>query len=383
MKYKSFDRPHITGELSLRQILLVTAVGLAFISGCGNNQKGSGDVASLTGSAETAELKKHNLKIASSYPVTVPVLGDNIQYLTDRASKASLGTLNFKIFNPGELVNTLEILEAVSGGKVEMGYSAAGFWKGKLPAAPLFATVPFGPDATEYLAWLLAGDGMDLYQEMYDQAGYNVKVLLCAMIPPETSGWFANRIDSPDDLKGLKMRFYGLGGNVMAKLGVAISLTPGPEVYQDLEKGVIDATEYSMPVIDEKLELYKLVKYNYFPGWHQQATTFELLVHKPVWNALHPNQQLILEMACRDTIVHSLAFSEATQADVMERNQNERQVEISDWSPEMLQAFKNAWDEVVQEEKAKDPFFARVWDNFDAFRKKYAIWGTRAYLPRK
>ncbi len=347
--------------------------------GCGHKGNNSGSMPEGQGGASPVT---RNLKIASSYPVNVPVLGENIEYLTQRASEASMGTLKFRIFNPGELVGTLEILDAVSSGKVEMGYSAAGFWKGKLPAAPLFATVPFGPDATEYLAWLLAGDGMALYQEMYDRAGYEVKVLLCAMIPPETSGWFADPIHTPEDLKGLKMRFYGLGGNVMNKLGVAVSLIPGAEVYQDLEKGVINATEYSMPVIDEKLEIYKLVKYNYFPGWHQQATTFELLVHKKVWESLHPTQQLILEMACRDTIVQSLATSEARQADVMLRNRNERGVEIMDWSPEMLDTFRAAWEEVVEEEKSSDPFFAKVWDNFSAFREKYRIWGSRAYLPR-
>lgn len=347
------------------------------LSACGDNHKKSHQ---LTGDQSSQTMPPLRLKVASSYPMTVPILGENIQYLTDRAARASQGSLSFKIYNPGELVGTLEILEAVSSGKVELGYSAAGFWKGKLPASPLFATVPFGPNASEYLAWLIAGDGMNLYQEMYDRAGYNVKVLLCAMIAPETSGWFSKKIESLQDLQGLKMRFYGLGGNVMSKLGVSVSLTPGAEVFQDLEKGVIDATEYSMPIIDEKLELYKLAKFNYFPGWHQQSTTFELLVHRKVWDSMHPTQQLILEMACRDTIVQSIAQSEAVQSQVLIRNQNERGVESVDWSPEMLEAFRLAWTEVVQEECQKDPFFAKVWDNFSNFRANYKIWGDKAYL---
>ncbi len=347
-------------------------------SGCGGDR----DKAGVSHASPIGAVKPQFLKITSTYPLNVPILGENIKYLAEKAEKGSGGTLKFKIFGPNELVGPLEILEAVSSGKVEAGYSAAGFWKGKLPAAPLFATVPFGPDITEFMAWLFAGDGMKLYQEMYDNAGFNVKVLVCSIIPPETSGWFKTEINSSDDLKGLKMRFYGLGGDVMAKLGVAVKLIPGPEVYNEMEKGIIDATEYSMPVIDENLELFKLAKYNYFPGWHQQATTFELLINKDTWEKLHPSQQTVIEMACRDSIVNSVAQSEARQAPVMKKAQNEHGVIITDWSPEMLKTFRKAWLEVVQEQKERDAFFAKVWDNLEKFRQEYKVWGERAYLPR-
>ena len=115
-------------------------------------------------------------------------------------------------------------------------FGSGACWQGKIPEAALFSAVPFGPEADEYLAWLFKGNGMALYQEMYDAAGYKVKVLPYAVISPETSGWFSKPIESPDDLKGLRMRFFGLGGKVMQKLG-----------------------------------FYKAVKYNYYPGWHQQA----------------------------------------------------------------------------------------------------------------
>lgn len=363
----------------IRHLILSVSVAASslLISGCGGGgQEGQ------SGSSGSSAVESKFIKIASTYPASVPILGENIQYLVKRATLASGESLKFKVFNPGELVGALEILDAVSSGKVEAGYAAAGFWKGKLPASPLFSSVPFGPDATEYMAWLFAGDGMKLYQEMYDRAGYNVKVLVCSVIPPETSGWFTKPIHTPEDLDGLKMRFYGLGGDVMTKLGVAVKLIPGPEVYQEMEKGIIDATEYSMPVIDENLELFKLAKYNYFPGWHQQATNFELLIHKDTWNKLHPSQQAIIEMACRDTIVYSLAQSEARQAPVMKKAQSERGVEIMDWSPEMLDTFQQTWLEVVQEEAQGDPFFAKVWENFSAFRNEYKVWGSRAYLPR-
>ncbi|MEM6945936.1 MAG: hypothetical protein AAF565_19505, partial [Pseudomonadota bacterium] len=127
------------------------------------------------------------------------------------------GTLRMKVYEPGKLVAPFEILDAVSSGKINSGYTTAGYWAGKIPAAPLFSAVPFGPEAGEYMAWLYYGNGLTLYQEMYDQAGYNVKVIPCAVIAPETSGWFAKEIAGVEDLEGLKMRFFGLGGKVMQK----------------------------------------------------------------------------------------------------------------------------------------------------------------------
>jgi TRAP-type mannitol/chloroaromatic compound transport system substrate-binding protein len=145
-------------------------------------------------------------------------------YIASRLEKASNGQFKIKLYEPGKLVAPFEILDAVSTGKIDAGYASAGFWVGKMPVSPLFSSFPFGPEAGEYPAWMFAGNAMKLYQEMYDRAGYNVKVLICTVLPPETSGWFARPIQSPQNLKGLKIRFFGLGGRVMEKLGASISL---------------------------------------------------------------------------------------------------------------------------------------------------------------
>ena len=160
-----------------------------------------------------------------------------------------------------------------------------------------------------------------------------------------------------------------------------MNVLPGAEVFPALEKKVIDATEYSLPVIDEKLGFHKLVKYNYFPGWHQQSTTFELLINMAVWNALSPAQRAIIELACRSQIVQAIADGEAGQAAVMQRNAEENGVHQVNWSPDLLSAFEQKWLEVVAEQVAADPFFRKVWEDYSAFRKEYAIWGSRAYLP--
>lgn len=323
------------------------------------------------------------LKTPISFSTSLPGLGTPIPRVAEQLNLMSGGTLQMKVYEPGKLVPPFEILDAVSTGKVNSGYTTAGYWAGKIPAAPLFSAVPFGPEAGEYMAWLYYGNGLTLYQEMYDQAGYDVKVVPCAIIAPETSGWFANEINSVDDLKGLKMRFFGLGGEVMQKLGVATSLLPGGEIFPALEKGAIDATEFSMPAIDKLLGFHKLVKYNYFPGWHQQATLFELLINGTQWDEMSDQHKAIVENACKASMADSLAEGEAVQFDVMTDNVENNGVFIKTWSPEMLATFRSAWEEVATEKANGDEFFAKVLTDMNEFRDGYKLWKENAFLPRK
>ena len=333
-------------------------------------------------SAGGSKAKAHVFKTPIAFKSTLPGLGTTIKYVADRLEPASEGKLKLKLYEPGKLVPTLEILDAVSSGKADAGYSVSGYWTGKLPAAPLFSSVPFGPEAGEYLAWMMYGNGKTLYQQMYDEGGYNVKVLVCGVIAPETSGWFINKVTKAEDFKGLKIRFFGLGGDVLKKMGASTTLLPGGEIFPALQKNVIDASEYSMPAIDEKLGFYKIAKHNYFPGWHQQATVYELLINKDRWNQLSSGQQLLFEMACNDATTNSIAEGEYVQFASMKRMQD-KGVELVKWSPEMLAAFEKAWKEVAVELSAKDKFFAKIWQDLSAFRKNYKIWKDHAFLPRK
>ncbi|MCP5087592.1 MAG: TRAP transporter substrate-binding protein [Rhodobacteraceae bacterium] len=322
------------------------------------------------------------LKTPIAFSTSLPGLGSPIPRVAEQLALMSGGTLKMKVYEPGKLVPPFEILESVSSGKINSGYATAGYWAGKIPASPLFSAVPFGPEAGEYMAWLYYGNGLSLYQEMYDQAGFNVHVIPCAIIAPETSGWFAKEINSPEDLQGLKMRFFGLGGAVMQKLGVATSLLAGGEIFAALEKGAIDATEFSMPAIDVRLGLHKLVKYNYFPGWHQQATVFELIINNDVWNGMSEQHKAITENACKASMTDSFAEGEAIQHDALIDNVENKGVIMKTWSPEMLDLFRSAWEEVAAEKNA-DPFFKKVHDDLNAFRDGYQLWKTNAFLPRK
>ncbi|MEV8468959.1 TRAP transporter substrate-binding protein [Fluviibacterium sp. DFM31] len=323
------------------------------------------------------------LKTPIAFSTALPGLGSPIPRVAEQLELMSGGTLKMKIYEPGKLVPPFEILDAVSSGKINSGYTTAGYWAGKIPAAPLFSAVPFGPEAGEYMAWLYYGNGRALYQEMYDQAGFNIHVIPCAIIAPETSGWFAKEINTPEDLDGLKMRFFGLGGKVMQKLGVATSLLPGGEIFPAMEKGAIDATEFSMPAIDARLGFHKLVKFNYFPGWHQQATVFELLVNKDVWNETNETHQAIIENTCKASMADSFAEGEAIQHDVLIDNVENNGVTIKQWSPEMLEIFRATWMEVAEEEAANDAYFAKVLNDMNEFRDGYTVWKENAFLPRK
>jgi len=331
--------------------------------------------------ASAAE-KKVLLKVPVCFSTALPGLGTTIPWVAERIETASNGTLKMKVFEPNKLIAPFEILDAVSKGKINAGYSTAGYWAGKIPASPIFSAIPFGPEAGETMAWLYYGNGMKLYQEMYDSHGYNVKVLVCGIIAPETSGWFTKEIKSPEDFKGLRMRFFGLGGQVMQKLGVSVSLLPGGEIFPALEKKAIDATEFSMPAIDERLGFYKIAKYNYFPGWHQQATVFELLINKDVWNSMSDHQRMVIELLCKAATCDAFAYTEAIQAKAMKENIAKRGVNNMYWSKEMLATFKTAWGEVAKEQAEKNEFFKKVWDDVSAFRAEYKLWQTYGFLPR-
>jgi len=337
-------------------------------------------IAGTTAPVQAAD--KLLLKTPIAFGSHLPALGTPIVWVSDQLKLVSDGKVKMKIYEPGKLVSPKEILDAVSSGKVNSGYSTAGYWQGKMPAAALFSAVPFGPEAGEYMAWLYYGNGMKLYQEMYDNAGYNVHVLPCAIISPETSGWFSKPIEKPEDLKGLNMRFFGLGADVMEKLGVGTVQLPGGEIFGALEKGAIDASEFSQPAIDQRLGFHKIVKYNYFPGWHQQATVFELLINKDTWGKMSKGQKALVETTCKASMTNAIAEGEAMQFPVMAKAK-QNGVEIRYWNDTMLNTFKSTWDEVVAEKTAADPFFKKVWDDMSTFREGYDLWEANAFLPRK
>jgi len=323
-----------------------------------------------------------SLEMTSAFGKNLPILGTAALDFVDKINGIS-SDVQFEHFDPGKLVPTLEALDAVANGSVDSAFATSGYWQGKIPAASLFAAVPFGPEAGEFLGWILYDDGAALWQEMYDEAGYDVIAKPCGIIAPETSGWFKNEINGIDDLKGLNMRFFGLGAEVMQKLGVSTSLLAGGDIFPALERGAIDATEFSMPRIDARLGFHKITKYNYFPGWHQPSTLFELLINKDVYEELTDVAKNQIDVACLANITTTLAEGEATNYDAMVDNTENNGVIIKKWPDEMLETFQTTWNEVALELAAEDEFFKKVWDDLAEYREGYGVWSSNIYLPRK
>ncbi len=320
-------------------------------------------------------------KLAAAFPGDAPILGSSGKYFVQRLETITNGRIKVTFQEPGEPVPAFEIFDAVGGGTVEAGWSSAGNWTDKVPAAPLFSAFPFGPGSTEFLAWLYEGGGLDLWREIY--ARHNLFPIPCGVVPPEASGWFRTEVSSPRKLRGMKIRFYGIGRLALQKMGATVSLlAEGEEIAKALERGVLDGAEYEIPSTDERLGLARIAKHHYFPGWHQQSAIIELIVNLDKWNSLSPADQALFETVCRDVIVRSSAKGESMQGAAL-ASFKKQGVRVHRWSAEFLNAFKKAHEEVVRELSAKDADFARVYRSYRAFRDDYREWFSLSRLPEK
>lgn len=333
---------------------------------------GSVAAAALTAGGATAQ----TLEMTSVYPSSFPIIGEIGVDLGNRVELLSGGELSIHFNEPGALVPAPEAWDAVSIGAVDAVWYSPGFAQGVIPSAAMFTSVPFGPEAPEYLAWYYYGGGEAIWTEI--ARGHNIEPILCATLPPEASGWFREPIETVEDLDGVIMRFFGLGARVLAKLGVSAQTLPVGDTVPALELGTIDAAEVSMPLLDRALGMQDYADHYYFPGWHQQTSLFSLLVNLDVWNDLGDRNQAILKEVCRSAVAESIAWGEATQFEALADLESQG-VTLHRWSPEILEAMETAWMEVVEELK-EDPDFARTWESFSSFRENHAIWRELGYL---
>jgi TRAP-type mannitol/chloroaromatic compound transport system substrate-binding protein len=321
---------------------------------------------------------KISWKMQSAFGSTLTHLGPSgVRFVKD-LERMSGGKFDVKFFEPGALIPPLECFDAVSKGSIESCWTTPGYHTGKYPEAAFFTTVPFGPSIGEFLAWKWFGGGNKLREEIY--AKHGLTAVDCFCIGPETSGWFRREIKSTAQLKGLKMRFFGLGAQVMQKLGVSTQLLAAADIFPALERGVIDATEFSMPAMDVKLGFHQVAKFNYFPGWHQQVSCSEFLMNKAAYDKLPAAYKAMIEVAGQAQVIYTFAETEATQFGVMAEMRDKHKVQVKRWTDKDLAVFEQAWLDVIKEESAKSPGFKKVADHYLDFRKKYAIWGESQEL---
>ncbi|MBM3488001.1 MAG: TRAP transporter substrate-binding protein [Alphaproteobacteria bacterium] len=306
-------------------------------------------------------------------------LGDTLPWVAQALNKSSGGRITFQVFEPGALIPALGVFDAASEGKIEAGYSWMGYEIGKVPASALIGATPFGLEPQEFMAWMYFGGGDKMVKDLY--APHNVVPIFCGTISPEAAGWFRFELKNVDQLKGLKFRAAGLGGKIFSKVGASVTLLPGGELFQALERGVLDGTEFSLPTVDEQLGFFKVAKFYYLPGWHQPSTNQFLYVNKRIWDGLKDDTKALIETTCTAGVAMSLAKAEALQGPVMEKFAKEG-VKLIRLPEQVLRAFRKATDEVMAEESAKDANFKNVHDAIRAFQASHRPWKELGYLPR-
>ncbi len=367
-----------TTNITPRALLaaVLTAVLVGVIASLAIRPPGSAPVAVAKSGTERQQIR---WRLTLAFNTNLPVIGEAPVYLSETLAHASAGAIALQPFEPGELVPAFSITEAVRDGKVQSGFTWLGYDQGRMPASTLIASVPFGMEPWEFMAWWYNGGGRELGEALYHEQG--VHPVLCSMTGPETAGWFRDPIEAIDDFAGMKIRFAGLGGEVIQRLGASVTLIPGGEIFQALEKGAIDATEFSLPVIDQMLGFDQVAKFNYFPGWHQPFGAGHLIVNLDLWNDLVEDTRAMINVACMAGVSRALARSEAIQGDVI-REFADKGVTAATLPRPILERLREVSREVLDEQAAADPHFARILASQRRFSETYGYWKRLGYLPR-
>ena len=368
----------ISNKAALFAVAMALAVG--FITSLAVRPVHIGTSQSLDSSeAQSTSQVRVRWRVPVVFQTTWPVLGDNPVYVSQMIKDASRGAFLLDIFEPNEIVPPFSITDAVREQKIEAGYTWLGYDQGKIPASALVGAVPFGMEPWEYSAWWFEGNGKNLTENLYKK--HNIHPIFCGMTGPETAGWFRKPIQSLEDLKGLKIRFAGLGGKVIEQLGASVTMLPGSEIFQALEKGAIDATEFALPIVDQQLGFDRVAKYNYYPGWHQPFTASHLIVNLTTWDSLDSNDQSLLELACTAGVIRNLSSSEGKQGAVVARFEETGALPRV-LSLEILRELERVTKRVLEQEAERDKDFAVIYESQLEFRQNYSHWKSRAYLPR-
>ncbi|MCK5877383.1 MAG: TRAP transporter substrate-binding protein [Candidatus Marithrix sp.] len=355
-------------------VLLIIISGITFILGYNlNNSKSSPSIPeSTTQSVTNNSTETFNWKMVTTWPPNFPIFQEGIVQMAKDIETMSNGRLKIRVFAGGELVPALQTFDAVSQGTVEMGHGASYYWAGKVPEAQFMSSVPFGMTTKGMNAWLYFGGGLELWQEIYQP--FNVIPFPAGNTGIQMGGWFNKKINSIDDLKGLKMRIPGLGGKVLAKAGGTPILLAGGELYTALERGTIDATEWVGPFHDQRLGLNRAAKYYYYPGWHEPGTSFELAINTEAWAKLPPDLQKIVEIATYS--VNQRIYSEMEVHNIKALQEIDKKTEILAFPTEVLDEFKRLTKISLDEEAAKNPAFKRIYNAYSKFQQDNAAWSA-------
>ncbi|MGS2722916.1 TRAP transporter substrate-binding protein [Porticoccus sp. GXU_MW_L64] len=345
-------------KLQIMKLLLATTL-VGFLASCGGKESPQGEAA-------VQPQKVYKWKMVTTWPKNFPGLGTAPEKFAKMVDDMSNGRLKIKVYGAGQLVPALEVFDAVSRGTAEMGHGAAYYWKGKAPAAVLFATYPFGLNAQELNGWLHYGGGLELWRELYEP--FNLVPYAGGNTGVQMGGWYNREINSLEDLKGLKMRMPGLGGEVIKRAGAEAVNIPGGELFTSMQTGVIDATEWVGPANDLAFSFHQVAKYYYYPGWQEPGPALEIIVNKDKLETLPADLQAIVEVAARAASTDMLDSYTATNAGALDALVNEQGVEVRPLPDDVLKELYRISEQVLQEQSAADPMFAKVYKSINDYR---------------
>lgn len=315
---------------------------------------------------------QYHWKMVTSWPKNTPGLGVGAENLARVINEMSGGRLQIHVYGANELVPAMGVFDAVSAGSVEMGHSGSYFWRGKVPAAQFFTSVPFGMNAQELYGWINHGGGLELWRELY--APFNLIPFPAGNTGVQMAGWFNREINSVEDLRGLKMRIPGLAGEVFNLAGGTSVNIPGGELYTALQTGVIDAAEWVGPENDLAFGFQQIAKYYYYPGWHEPGPSMELIINKTAFESLPKDLQAIVTYAARAMSQDMFDSYTAHNSRALQELVDKQGVQLRKLPDEVLKHFYDIAQQVYTEQAAKDPQFKKVYESYKNFME-----GSAAY----
>jgi TRAP-type mannitol/chloroaromatic compound transport system substrate-binding protein len=335
----------------------------AIVTACGQT--------SNSPSVQANDLPNVKWKMVTSWPRSLETIFGGAQTVCDRVKAMTGGRFDITPYAAGEIVPGLEVLDAVQNGTVECGHTASYYYVGKNAALGFGTAMPFGFNAQQQNAWFYHGGGLDLMHKLYSD--FNVINFPAGNTGTQMGGWFKREINSVSDLNGLKMRIPGLGGKVMAELGVNVQVLPGGEIFLALDRGAIDAAEWVGPYDDEKLGLNKAAPYYYYPGWWEPGATLEIQINKSAWEKLPVEYQEILKTAAMEANLNMLSQYDALNREGFQRL-SASGTKFKPYSQEILTAAKKISFELYQQNASQDTTFKEVFESWDKFRQEVSQW---------
>src|SRR5476649_2108580 len=303
-------------------------------------------VAGSVATPAIAKAQSLRWRMVTSWPKRLPGPGMSAERVAERVRALSAGKLDIAVNAAGEVVPAFEVLDAVGNGVADIGHTASFYWQGKMPAAAFFTTVPFGLTPSEHVAWIEAGGGQALWDELY--APFGVKPFMGGNTGVCMGGWFRRELMSLADLRGLKLRSLGLGGEVYRRLGATPQTTPQAEILTSLQSGVIDGAEFVGPGTDIALGLYRVAPYYYYPGFNKPNGTGECIVARKVWDALSADLQAIVVHACSTEANYALAEMERLNALALATLVGEHGVKLTAFPEDLVAAARTQAVDVLE-----------------------------------